>query len=205
MAIFNPSNQLLQIDTGQALTYLYNPALSSAGTMYAGIGENQVLGQRYFSVTNVTKTNPYGAPAIYMNVLYKSTAQPAPVAGPAPVYWTDETFTTVSGVESEGLAGFASTAGYLMPNTTSYSVLTAAILQGAQVLIQVAGLLQGAYAPTGGSAGVGNMIVPAAGNWVTNGVATSDTTGGVSARPFGWQLTVIASGLCDVLVSCDII
>ena len=42
MAIFNPSNQLLQIDTGKASTYLYNPSLGFAP--WAGLGENQVLG-----------------------------------------------------------------------------------------------------------------------------------------------------------------
>lgn len=205
MAFFNPSNQLLQIDTGNARTYLYNPALSSAGTMYSGIGENQILGQRYFAITNTTAQNPAGAPAIYMLVQYKSTGKPAPVAGPAPVYWTDNTFTTVSGVESEGLAGYASSAGYLMVNTTDYSGLTDADLEGAQVLIQVAGYLKGAYGPTGGTAGVGNQIVPAAGNWVTNGVVSSNSANGTSAKPFGWQLTAVASGLCDVLVDTDII
>lgn len=204
MAFFNVSNQLLQIDTGKVRTYLYNPSLSNLQGPYAGIGENQILGQRYIGVTNTTAQNPAGAPAIYVLVKYSSTAQPAPVAGPAPVYWTDNTFTTVSGVESEGVAGLASTAGYLMPNTTDYSGLTAAMLQGATVLIQVAGYLKGAYGPTSGG-GVGNLIAPTAGNWVTTGVAVSGTTGGISGRAFGNQLTAIASGLCDVLVNCDII
>ena len=49
MAFFNPSNQLLQIDTGSVSTYLYNPTTGFAP--WAGLGENQVLGQRYFGVT----------------------------------------------------------------------------------------------------------------------------------------------------------
>lgn len=205
MAIFNVSNQLLQIDTGKVRTYFYNSSLSNLQGPYAGLGENQVLGQRYIGVTNATVTNPYGAPAIYMLVTYKSTGKPAPVAGPAPVYWTDNTFTVVSGVESEGVAGLASTAGYLMPNTTDISGLTDAMLEGALVLIQVAGYLKAAYAPTGGTAGVGNQIVPASGNWVSNGIAVSNSANGTSCKPLGWQLTAVASGLCDVLVDADII
>ena len=50
MAFFNPSNQLLQIDTGKVGTYLYQPGTGP----WAGLGENQVLGQRYFGVDNVT-------------------------------------------------------------------------------------------------------------------------------------------------------
>ena len=204
MAFNNVSNQLLQIDTGKVRTYLFNQSLSPI-SIYAGIGENLILGQRYIATDNVTPANPSGTPSIYMLVKYASTAKPAPVAGPAPVYWTDETFTTVSGVESEGVAGLASVAGYLMPNTTDISGLTADMLNGAQVLIQVAGFLKGAYGPLGGTAGVGNLIVPAAGNWTTNGVVASDSANGVSSRHFGWQLTAVSSGLCDVLVDADII
>jgi hypothetical protein len=205
MAFFNPSNQLLQIDSGQASTYLYNPALGQS--VWAGLGENQVLGQRFFGVPSqtVTAVNPSGAPAIYMLVRYSSIAQPAPVDGPAPVYWVDEGFTTVSGVQSEnnGL-GLSAAAGYLMPNTTSLPNLTAAMLQGSLCLIQVAGYLHNAYGPTTGG-GAGNLIAPAAGNWVSTGVAVSATANGISARPFGWQITAISGGLCDVLVNSDVI
>ena len=53
----NPSNQLLQIDTGVVTTYLYNPS-QGIGVIpaYAGIGENQVLGQRYFGYATGTPT-----------------------------------------------------------------------------------------------------------------------------------------------------
>lgn len=199
MAFLNPSNQLLQIDTGAAQTYLYNASQSQV-PIYAGLGENQVLGQRYFGA-NYSVSNPSGAPAIYMLVQYKSTAQPAPVAGPAPVYWTDLTFTTVSGVESEGIVTPQGVAGYLMPNTTALPNLTAALLQGALCLIQVSGPLTGAYAPTT-TGGAGNWIIGSAGNWTSTGVASGTAPG---SRPLGVQLTAAASGLCSVLVNCDII
>jgi hypothetical protein len=203
MAFFNVSNQLLQIDTGKVRTYLYNQ--SGAFAPWAGLGENQVLGQRYFGVTAASAVNPSGSPAIFMLVEYKSTGKPSPVAGPAPVYWVDNTFTLVTGVESEALLGLSGAAGYLMPNTTDISGLTDAMLEGSLCLIQVAGYLSGAYGPTGGTAGVGNQIVAASGNFVTNGVVVSNSTGGTSSRPFGVQMTAISSGLCDVLVGTDII
>ena len=92
MAIFNVANQLLQIDTGSVSTYLYNPTTGFAP--WQGLGENQVLGQRYFGVGNVTNANPSGAPRIFMLVEYLSTsaittanlttaAAPAPQGQPA--------------------------------------------------------------------------------------------------------------------------
>jgi hypothetical protein len=195
MAYFNPSNQLLQIDTGVVRTYLYNSTL--ALSIYAGIGENQVLGQRFFGgFTSVT--NPSGTPTIFMLVQYKSTAQPAPVAAPAPVYWTDETMTTVSGVSTESVAGLNGLAGYLMLNTTSLSSLTAAQLQGAQCLIQVAGVITGATSPA--SIVAGDWIIGAAGNFTPGRVAAGTAPG---YKPYGRALSAVSSGLCDILLDCD--
>lgn len=209
MAFFNPSNQLLQIDTGKASTYLYNPTLGFAP--WAGLGENQVLGQRYFASANVTATNPSGAPLILMLVQYLSTsaittANLTTAAAPAPVYWTDETYTTVSGISTESL-GLNFAAGYMLLNTVTGTgnagtALTAAALLGSYMLIAVAGYLKGAYAPTSGTQGVGNWIEGVAGTLVTQSVIAGTAPG---YRTFGIQATAVASGLCDVLVNCDII
>jgi hypothetical protein len=202
MAIFNPSNQLLQIDTGTTRTYLFNPTQSKI-QVYANIGEVQVLGQRYFGVTNATPSNPYAAPAIFQLVQYLSTsatttANLTTAGAPAPVYWTDETFTTVSGISTEAGVGLNGIAGYMMVNTVSLPNLTATLLLGAQIIIQVAGLLMGAYGPTAGTAGANNMIVPSAGTFTSAGVAAGTAPG---YRTLGVQLTAISSGLCDVLVT----
>lgn len=209
MAFQNVSNQLLQIDTGAASTYLYNS--SSAFAPWKGLGENQVLGQRYTASVNATAANPSGAPAIYMLVQYLSTsaittANLTTAAAPAPVYWTDETYTTVTGISSEGL-GLNFVAGYMLLNTTtgvglSGTALTAALLLGSQMLIQVAGYLKGAYAPTTGTQGVGNWIEGVAGTLVSQSVVAGTAPG---YRTLGVQATAVASGLCDVLVNCDII
>lgn len=210
MAWFGASNQLIQIDTGKARTYLYNKSLSPI-SVYSDIGEAQVLGQRFFSVDNTSPSNPYGTPAIYMLVKYLSTsalttANLTTAGAPAPVWWTDNTFTTVTGISTEGIGGTTLglnfPAGYLMLNTVSLPTLTAAQLLGAQCLVQVSGYLKGAYAPTAGTNGIGNWAVPVAGTFSTTGTAAAT---GSAYQSFGRQLTAISSGLCDILVGTDIL
>lgn len=204
MAIFGASNQLLQIDPGDTRKYLFNKGQSPI-SIYAGLGESQVPGQRYFGVANATAANPYGAPAIFALVYYQSTGNPAPQAYPAPVYWTDNTYTTVTGVESESLIGVNGIAGYLMVNTTSLPSLTAALLNGtaanpSQVMIQVAGYLVGGVSPAAIVAG--DWIVGAAGNWTNARVAAATAPG---YRPYGVAATAVAGGICNILLNCDII
>ena len=212
MAFFNPSNQLLQIDTGKVGTYLYQPGTGP----WAGLGENQVLGQRYFGVDNVTATNPSGAPRIFMLVQYLSTsaittANLTTAAAPAPVYWTDETYTTVTGITTEALGattlGLAFPAGFMLVNTTTGignagTALTAAALLGSYMLIQVAGYLKGAYMSSSSNAGIGAWIVPVAGTLSSAFIAAGSSA---TYQPFGRQASVLTSGLCDVLVNCDTI
>jgi len=218
MAIYNPSNQLLQIDTGSASTYLFNPTLGlGAITAYSGLGETQVLGQRYVAVTNATASNPDGSPAIYILVKYLSTsatttANLTTAAAPAPVYWTDNTFTTVTGITTEGIGGTTLglnfPAGFMLVNTTTGvgiagTPLTASLLLGSYILIQVAGYLKGAYMSSSSNAAIGAWIMPVAGTFSSQFVTSSSTA--PTYQPFGRQLTALSSGLCDVLVSCDII
>jgi hypothetical protein len=210
MAIFGLNNQLLQIDTGVAKTYLYNPSLGFAP--WAGLGENQVLGQRYAASVNATATNPSGAPAIYMLVKYLATsaittANLTTAAAPAPVYWTDETYTTVTGITTEALSsGFP--AGFMLVNTTTGiglggSALTAAALVGSLILIQVAGYLPGAYISSPNSGIVGSTIIELAGTLSSNTVALGTATG---YPIIGRQASAFSNtNYADVLVLCDII
>lgn len=205
MAFLNPSNQLIQIDTGSALTYLYNPTQGLGSiAAYQGIGENQVLGQRYFGA-NYSTANANGAPAIYVLVQYLATSATTladwqTANAPAPVYWTDQTYTTVSGIKSEGWAGalLQDVAGYWMPNYASLPNLTLAQLLGGWGLIQVAGPLTGAYAPEAG--GAGYNLVGYAGAFQSEGIATAPVS-----RSFGVQIAAAANSLVNVLVDCDII
>ena len=198
----NPSNQLIQIDTGSALTYLYNSSLGLS--IYAGIGENQVLGQLYYAYAAGSTTQP----AIYKLVKYYAssaitTANLTTAAAPAPVYYTDNTFTTVTGITTEGIGGTTLglnfPAGYLMVNTTSLTTLTSTMLLGAYVLIQVGGYLKGAYLSSTGSAAIGANIVPVAGT-LSSAIVAAGTA--PTYRQFGRQLTALSGNLCDVAVEC---
>jgi hypothetical protein len=218
MAIFGVSNQLLQIDTGLTRTYLYNP--TTAFAPWKGLGENQVLGQRYFGVTSTTtgatslQANPSGSPAIFMLVQYLSTSaittgNLTTAAAPAPVYWTDETYTTVTGITTEALGGTTLglnfPAGFMMLNTTSLTSLTAAQLVGSYIMIQVAGFLSQAYCSGSSAAGIGSWLVPVAGTLSMNSIAAGSSA---TYQPFGRQASVLSAltaGLVDVLVGCDII
>jgi len=150
--------------------------------------------------TGTSPTKGYSAQPVVKYVLYLSTTNPAPVAAPAPVYYTDESFSTVSGNAAEAFfttAG-ACIAGYLMPNTTSISGLTAAQLNNSFCFIQIGGLLVGAYAPTTTtSAGVPNPIAGlTTGNWTS----VVNTTLAAGSTLLGRQWTAIASSACDVMV-----
>jgi hypothetical protein len=205
MAIFGAANQLLQIDTGKTRTYLYNQSLSPIA-VYSSIGEAQVPGQRYFGAVNPTVSNPFGADGIFKLVYYKSTANPAPQSAPAPVYWVDNTLTSVTGVESEGFMGINGPAGYLMLNTTDLPTLTAAMLTGStaypnvQVIIQVAGVLIGGISPAAIVAG--DFIYGATGNWTPARSAAGTYPG---YQPFGRAMSAVSGGLCNILLDCDII
>jgi hypothetical protein len=205
MAFLNPSNQLIQIDTGSVLTYLFNPAVSQV-PIYANLGENQVLGQRYVGYNSVGVSNPYGAPAIYMLVKYLATSATTLAnwqtpAAPAPVYWADNTFTTVTGIFSEAYnsLGAQMVAGYWMPNTVSLPNATLAQLLGGVGFIQVAGFLPGGWGPTA-TPGAGFNITGSTGNFTSTGSASAP-----AGRTLGVQLTTIASSVCNILVNCDLV
>jgi hypothetical protein len=182
----------VRISSGNVTTTLDASARNTLGCIYSPPPPT----------TAVTSAKGYGAQPVFKYVYYNSTANPAPVAAPAPVYWTDESFTTVTGVTTEaysagtGVTGVA-IAGYLMPNTTALSTLTAAQLNQSYVWIQIGGLLVGAYAPTAGAAAIGNFITGlGAGNWTSTSAATI-----TAGRQLGVQYSAVVSSACDVLVS----
>jgi hypothetical protein len=145
----------------------------------------------------------YGSFLTVKYVRYNSTSNPAVVAGPAVVYYTDETFTTVSGVFTEGnIAGTgssASVAGVMLPNKGTVTgvglgttAFTATLLNGNYVFIAVEGFVPSCYLSAGTQ---GSAVTGAAGNWV------SAVTTGI-LRPYGYVWGAITSTIGDVLVTC---
>ncbi len=160
-----------------------------------------------FSTTAGSSTAGLGAPPVYKYVyFYDANALTGTLqAAPAPVYWIDESFTTVTSnaANAYSTTGGASIAGYFMPNTTALGTSNTGAQWYAQVLqsycwIQIGGFLAGAYAPTTQTgAGIGSVIYGSTtGSWAS----TVNTTLAASARALGVQWSAIASSACDVLV-----
>lgn len=159
-----------------------------------------------FSTTVNLSTPGFGAPGVFKYVYFydanalTGTAQSAP----APVYWIDESFTTVTPNAADAwfVLGGAMVAGYWMPNTTSLGTSQTAAgwyLQFVQSYgwIQIGGFISQAIAPTAGSGAAGNVIQGlTAGSWVSTG----NTTLQASGRVLGVQLTATTALLADVLV-----
>ena len=189
----------IRITTGNVQTVLDNVAKNPIGCIYSPP----------VNMGAPLTTKGLGAQPVFKYVYYNSTSNPMPVAAPAPVYYTDETFTTVSGNAAEaysagtGITGVA-IAGYWMPNTTSITGLsnvTSATTQQVNQsygFIQIAGFLAGAWAPTTATGpGIGSFITGlAAGSW-----ASVVNTTIIAGRQLGIQFSAIASSVCDVLVA----
>lgn len=148
-----------RITTGNPFTVLdAPPGKNPLGTLYAP-PINQALPLTAAGI---------GLPPVLKYVYYNPTASVTPVAAPAPVYWKDETFTTVTPTSTEAMNGAGTSitiannfiAGWLLPNTTSITGLVAvgtatapSGLNGSDVWIQIGGFLAGAWVPTGTAAG----------------------------------------------------
>ena len=150
----------------------------------------------------------YGAPLVVRYVRYNSTTNAALLAFPAPVYWTDETFTTVSGTFSEGnpagTGNSSSFAGVLLANSTSLGLTganAATALNGNWCWIVTKGWVPNAYVP--GSTAVGDSLVATTGNFTY-----TRTASGTTPSPFTIRLAVatsaISSGSADILVNADV-
>lgn len=142
-------------------------------------------------------------------VKYLSTANPAMVAGPAPVYYTDATFTTVSGRFSEGLiaaTGSASSiAGWLLPNTGTVAgvgvgtAITAAILNnaglGSYVWIGVQGFIPSCFLAAGAQT---NLVYGATGDFTVAAIADGAA---ITHRSAGYIWSAVASNIADVMAT----
>ena len=86
----------------------------------------------------------------------------------------------MSGVESEGL-GLNFIAGYLLPNTTAISGLTAANLNTSYVWIQIGGFLGTAIVAA--ATAVGDAVIGIAGNWTVGRIAANSA---ITNKIAGW-------------------
>lgn len=181
--------------TGVVPNYFYGGLYNTLGTMFMDQGGSD-------SVSGTLTQLPLYAPVLYKYVLYKSTTNPAMLAAPGVVYYTDNTETVVSGAMADGLSTTAnSLAGYLMVNTTDLTTITATILNnggnGSGVWIAVGGFVKAATAIT--STAVGDTLVGAG----TTGFTPARVAAG-TAPTFTktiTALTALSGAVADVIVN----
>jgi hypothetical protein len=154
------------------------------------------LNPAVFNLT--TPTVGSGSYLIMKYVLYKSTLNPACVSASAPVYYTDDTFTTVTGQYTEALGGANTAAGWLGPNITALSQYTGAQLATAlnnnYCWIILTGIIVNAYLSSAGAVG-DSLVVTNAANWATTAVAAGTAP---TAKVMGYQLTAVTSSIGSV-------
>jgi hypothetical protein len=174
-----------------------NGALNPLGSLYfLGAGEGGLQSNQYLTAST-SKGSGSGLWVKY--VLFKSTDTTAVKAGPAPVYWTDETYTQVTDLQSESqLADANSIAGWLLPNTTALgtTAFTISVLRnsgnGSFVFIGLSGYIGGAYVA---SASQGQGLVGSATAWTPTGVAVNTAP---TNKLLGWVIGTVTSNLADV-------
>jgi hypothetical protein len=167
-------------------------------------GASQPLGSLYFLPINAagvpiapaTTVPGQGLQLALKYVRYNPTTSQTIQAGPALVYWKDETFTTVTPLFSEAfLPALQSSgvAGWLGYNTTTLPSATAASINGNFAWIVVGGFISGAFV-TAATAGQGLYGVATGAAWATT------TTAPAPARLAGIATTAAAGGLADIYV-----
>jgi len=177
MAQFNPTNQTIQVTTGNVRTTVDYPNTSLGQPQpYPSVVFPNYLGSTFWD-NAISTANPYGQPTKYRYLKYLSTSNPTLLATPAPVWYTDATMTIVTGKFSESAGGVSFFAGIMMPNTGDLSGLTAALLNansGAAVWVAVGGIVTGvaSAATTAGDMLYANV------DWTTTGGLARVAAGG---------------------------
>jgi hypothetical protein len=170
-------------------------------------------GSIYFIPAAAQNTNTLASAVGYASglwvklVLYKSTANPAVKTGPAPVYYVDETFTTVSGKFTEGIISTTGSsmafAGWLLPNAGTVAgigagstLFTATTLNngglGSWVYIGLQGFIPSAYL----AAGAQTNMVYGSGDFAVSAVALAGTA--PAQKLAAWVWGAVTSNIGDI-------
>lgn len=186
--------------------------VTSTGNVYTSIdpynaallnnGASVNLGTIYAAPLNPAKVgaalNGSGLQNFFKYVRYNPTVSQAILSGPAPVYWKDETFTTVTGLYTEAVfQGANAFAGWLAYNTTTLSTATAAQINGNFCFIITGGFIPGAISVAATAAGDA-LFAAATGAAFLVGRTAAGTA--PANRVAGWALTAVAGGLSDIYV-----
>jgi hypothetical protein len=192
-----------------------NGALNPPGSLWFMQAPAQA-GTALGIVSGAASSAGYGSGLWVKYVLYRSTGNPAMVTGPAPVYWADESFTTVTGKYTEGLptaSNSVSAAGWLLPNTGTVAgvglgttLMSATILNngghlsstyvgGSWVFIGIQGWIPSCYLAAGS---IGQRVY-ASGDFSTTGVASDGASTYSDFNLMGTIVSTVSSNIADVL------
>lgn len=182
-------------------TSAYNSIDTYTSTLPNGGGLVQPgIGCKLPIVPALSTVNGQGAPLCLRYVRYNSTANPSILAAPGPVYWTDETLTTVSGVSTESVGGVNMIAGALLINTTNYpgsftGANLAKALNGNWCWIAVAGFVPGVNCPA--SVVAGDTLIGAATNFTLARIAQGTQ---LTNTLFARALSSVSANVADMLL-----
>lgn len=134
-------------------------AIDTYNTALENNGASQLIGSLYQAplVPTSSLVAGGGLNAYFKYVRYNPTTSQTIQAGPALVYWKDETFTTVTPLAAEAYNtanSVNSIAGWLLYNTTSVPGATAAAINGNFAWIAVGGFVPLAYTGVAVTAGL---------------------------------------------------
>lgn len=185
-----------------------NGALNIPGGVYA-------IPTPSSSGSTLASAKGYGSYTIVKYCLYLAASNPAMVTGPAPVYYTSETFTQVSGMDADAIAGATTApsmvAGWLPLNTGSVagvgigSAVSATILNnnnlGSWVFIILSGFIPSAYLAAGAQGG--QLSASAA---ATTAFSTTTVAPGSSPinKIIGYVVSTVSSNIGDVYATLPI-
>ena len=184
-----------------------NGALNPIGSAFLiAPGSSLITPAQYYpSASGSLNSNGWGAPLIVRYVRYNSTTNAAWLAYPAPVYWTDETYTTVTGTLSEALgANLNALAGWALVNTTAYpgsktGAQLATLVNGNFIFIATKGFVPAAAVVA--LTAVGDAIIGAAGNFTVTRTASGSAP--ASSRNALALTAVSANTTSDIWINCD--
>ena len=192
------ANRLINVSTGNPATVLdkYD------STVLANNARNP-LGTKHYDPAIPFKAWRY--------VRYQSTANVAVQAGPAVVWWTDNTYTTVTSTVASEAMSRSQVAGILAMSTAAASgplagltgAAAATLLNGNFVFVQVCGHLAGCLVAA--LTDVGDYGFATQANWGTTGGFSRVQEGlAITDRPVFFAETAVGAGVADVFITVEI-
>jgi hypothetical protein len=188
-----------------------NGALNPLGSVYyLGPGEGGLQSNQFLTAAT-SKGCGSGLWVKYVRYTQQASDTSAVQAGPAPVFWVDETYTQVTDLSTSSATGtLNSVAGWLLPNTTALgsTAFTITVLNGGgngtYVFIGLQGWIGGCF--IGASCTKGYGLIGSSTAWTPTQLASATTA--PTSKLLGYCLQTVSNTtttLCDVEANLPLI